>query len=96
MHCLLRQKLVELGAIPVRVRYRILWAGCNQELVAVVRIRIKKLPFDVMIKAEAAFESAGNRSVVLLPTAPFCEGFQGGKIIALGQAVQQKVCEWSG
>ena len=77
--CLLHEQVVKVCAIPVRIGDRIVRAGCNQELIALFRIRRRGSSQDMMMKGEPALQTAGDMRISALPASPLCEGASIGR-----------------
>ena len=70
---------IDIGAIPVRIGDPIVGAGGNEQLIAATRISSGALAGLMVIKGEAAFESAVEVRIRLLPGAPFGEWEDAGR-----------------
>src|SRR5882724_3996317 len=52
------KKMIEVGAIPMRVGYLVVSGGRDQQLIAVIRLRREGMAKSVMIESEAALQTA--------------------------------------
>src|SRR2546427_5963268 len=64
------EKVIEIRAIPMRVRDLIARTGGDEQLVAPFRIVEEWLLKLMMVKGEAALQSAGDLRIGLLPAPP--------------------------
>jgi len=85
------EKMIEVRAIPVRVRNFIARTGRHEQLVASFRIVCEWQADLMMVKREAAFQAAGNLRICLLPRPPFGQWQQPRQIVSARQLLQQKV-----
>src|SRR6185503_18148556 len=64
------QEMVEVRAVPMRVRDFIARTGGDEQLVAPLRIAAERLSKLMMIKCKTALQSAGDLRIGLLPATP--------------------------
>jgi hypothetical protein len=88
---LLDEERVKIGAVPVRVRAAIVGRRGHEQLSRVRGVVGKFLSRRVMVKREAAFQTAGKLRIRLLPRSPFRERTQAGQIVAVSKLLDQKV-----
>src|ERR1700726_1943612 len=83
--------MIEFGAIPMRVGDSIVGAGGDEELKFTIRVARSWCAEDMVIKGEAAFETACHVRIVLLPAAPFAGGRNAWKVITSRQTFEQDI-----
>ena len=66
-------------------------AGSDEELKLTIRVARSWCAEDMVIKGEAAFETACHVRIVLLPAAPFAEGRNTWKVITSRQTFEQDI-----
>src|ERR1700744_715425 len=92
--CGLHEELIEIGAIPVGVGNGVVRAGGYQQLASMLvgpclAGRMQRM----MVKSEAALESAGDFGMSLLPRTPFAERPDRVQVIAIAQLLEQEIGE---
>ena len=85
------EEVIEIRAIPMRVRDLITWAGGDKQLVAPLRIVEERFFKLMLIKRKTALQSAGDLRIGLLPASPLGQWQQTRQIVSQRQFFEQQV-----
>ena len=93
---LARERVVEIGPVPMRVRDLISWAGRHQELAAVLMVVGKRLTRAMEAKGEAALQASGDIRPRALPCPPLREGTDARHSVSIGQLFEEQIGQGCG
>src|SRR5262249_32099751 len=88
------EKVIEVGAIPVRVGDFIVGARGDEELVAALRVAGKGRAGSMAVKSEPAFQTDGKLGMRTPPAPPCAQGANFFQTVPITELLEQEIGEW--
>src|SRR5579862_6850392 len=83
--------MVEVWAVPMGIGDFVLRAGADQEMLLTLRVGRERAVEIVVIKGEAALESAGEVRKLFLPRPPFAQRTDKREVVIRRDFLQQQI-----
>src|SRR5258708_6361641 len=88
VHRLLEQEVIEIGPVPMGIRYSIAGTGSYEQFIGVVFQRMKRPSFYMVIEGKSPLQPTANLGICFLPVSPAGQRLQSREVITDGELFQ--------